>query len=168
MPKDKQDELFYWVDEEDQVLGSLTRREAHNGSMKIHRGVSIVLINSSSAVLLQERSQTKDMFPGYWTTAASGHVTYGQSYETTAAKEMQEEIGLEVPLTYQTKHLISDDHEREFDAVFVGKTDVLPTTIDPDEVASVKWCSREEVLQLLAQQRLTPPAIKALQAINYL
>ena len=43
MPLDDQSELFYWVDENDQVISSITRAEAHSGTNKIHRGVGIFI-----------------------------------------------------------------------------------------------------------------------------
>lgn len=168
MPQDKKTELFYWVDENDVELGSVTRAEAHNGSHKIHRAVSIVLFNSQGQTLLQERSIHKDLFPGFWTTAASGHLEYGQSYEEAAARELFEEVGITVPLKYQTKYLLTNDQESEFDAVFIGQTDVTPEKLDPFEVASVKWFTPAAVQALADENKLTHPAIMAFKHLNFI
>jgi isopentenyldiphosphate isomerase len=43
MPLDNASEQFYWVDEQDHVLGSMTRQEAHSGTKKIHRAVVVFI-----------------------------------------------------------------------------------------------------------------------------
>ena len=105
MPYDDQTELFYLVDKNDKVLGFTARKQAHKDRSKIHRSVDVVATNSSKQILLQKRSKHKDTFPGFWTISASGHVTYGQTYEQAAKREIEEELGIHPPLRYVAKEL---------------------------------------------------------------
>lgn len=93
------------VDEDDQPIGASTRQEAWaNGSY--YRLVQIVLRDEDGDFLLQKRSMEKPLYPGRWTNAASGHVDEGETYETSAPRELAEEIGVEVPLTFVGKFLV--------------------------------------------------------------
>ncbi len=79
MPHDNQEELFTHVDSNDNVLGSVTRRQAHQDPTLIHRAVDVLVFNDQNEILLQKRSHHKDTNPGTWTISASGHVTYPQT-----------------------------------------------------------------------------------------
>ena len=114
MPFDNPEEVFYWVDENDQELGSMTRAEAHSGSNKIHRSIHVLLFNEQGQILLQKRSKHKDKYPNLWCLSVGGHVTYGQSYKEAAQREAQEELGIEINELKLINHsLLELPEERE-------------------------------------------------------
>ena len=116
---DNQGELFYWVDEKDQELGCITRREAHSGSLKIHRGVWILVYSGTGELFLQKRSLTKDNNPGLWSLSVGGHATYGQTYKIAAAREMKEELGIDVvKLQFLHKYQFRGKRETEISSVY--------------------------------------------------
>lgn len=116
---DNQKELFYWVDENDQELGAITRREAHNGSFKIHRGVWVMVFNKRGELFLHKRSSTKDSDPGKWSLSVGGHVTYGQTYEVAAKREFTEELGVAAPqLEFLEKYLFIGKSMTEISCVY--------------------------------------------------
>lgn len=167
MPLDNQDELFCLVDENDQEIGSITRREAHDGSHKIHRAVSILLTNQNGEILLQKRSKHKDTYPGFWTISASGHVTFGQSYDEAANRELEEELGINTPLTFKKKYMVTDPGETEYDCVYVGNLNSdIQINFDKDEISEVKWLSIEQINAM--KNELTPSAIRCLYELGYL
>jgi isopentenyl-diphosphate delta-isomerase len=59
-----------------------------------HRAAHIWIYNSKGEVLLQLRSKDKDLFPNRWDISVAGHVTAGEKVETSAVREISEEIGL--------------------------------------------------------------------------
>lgn len=156
---DNQTELFYHVDEQDKEIGSITRAEAHDGSFKIHRAVSILVFNSDNTkILLQKRSQTKDTNPGFWTISASGHVTFGENYEQAARKELFEEIGVQSEIVPLTKIFTVDDlyQEKEWDMIF--QTFVDENTIfhlHPQEVDRVQWIALTQLEEFLQKNQFT-------------
>jgi len=169
MPKDNKDELFYWVDEDDNVLGSVRREEANSNPQKIHRAVQIVLINEKNQTLMQKRSLGKDSFPGFWTVSASGHVDYGEESDLTAQRELEEEIGLRgVMLEYKGKHILHMKNETEFEFLYLGRTDQTPSTLDKNEVSEVAWIDLNKLPQFIKDDKVTPAAIETYRALGYL
>ena len=127
MPLDNPAEKFYWVDEQDNVLGVITRYEAHHDRSKIHRSVQIVLTNARGEVLSQQRSLKKDKDPGRWSISAGGHVNYPGEYVETAYRELKEELGIETSLTLITKIHYNGKTEQEIATIFTGHCEQLPT-----------------------------------------
>jgi isopentenyl-diphosphate delta-isomerase type 1 len=91
-------EYFYVVDEEDRVIGKAAREECHSGSRLIHRSVYVFVLNEENELLLQRRSMAKDLYPGYYTASATGHVDYGEDYVDAARRELKEELDINAPL----------------------------------------------------------------------
>ena len=141
MPLDNQAELFYWVDEQDNVLGKITRSEAHSGSMKIHRTVVVLLYTlDKKKLLLQQRSLQKDLDPGQWSISAGGHVTFPNDYQDSAQRELLEELGVSLTLESVGKFLIATPAQREITHIYTTKTsENTHFHFDQDEVQDLKW-----------------------------
>ncbi len=89
----EQDEIYAVVDAEDRVIGKATREKIHREGL-FHRSVHIFVFNKDGQLYIQKRSMNKDMYPGLWDSSAAGHVDFGETYETAAARELEEELGL--------------------------------------------------------------------------
>jgi isopentenyl-diphosphate delta-isomerase len=154
------------VDEDDQPIGAATRQEAWaKGSF--YRLVQIVLRDESGNFLLQKRSIEKPLYPGRWTNAASGHVDEGETYETSAPRELKEEIGVETPLVFVGKFLVQKKEDgkiiNQFNGVFEGS--VLQNTkfkLQPEEVSEVKWLTKESLQEDITANpdQFTPAMVK--------
>lgn len=67
-----------------------------NNSLQV---VSVILvIRCQGKFLLVQRSENDDIFPGYWQNMG-GKVEIGETVEEAIAREMMEEVGLELELT---------------------------------------------------------------------
>ena len=144
------------VDENDNPIGIATREEAWTKGL-ILRHSYIVLRDSDGNFLLQQRSLKKKSQPGKWTWAATGHVDEGETYETAAARELQEEIGVTTPLTFVGK--LRSTHPSEhgvvnlFISVFTGIiTHNTPLIVDPEEVQDTRWLTPTELSALMSDQ----------------
>lgn len=89
-------EIFDVVDEQDVVIGQMPRPEVHQRGLR-HRATHMLVFNGSGELFLQQRSLSKDMWPGVWDSSASGHVDAGESYDACAIRELGEELGLITP-----------------------------------------------------------------------
>ena len=78
---DNKNELFPLVNEDGQVLGSITRGKAHDGSKLLHPVVHLHLFNRHGQLYLQKRPEWKDIQPGRWDTAVGGHADCGETPE---------------------------------------------------------------------------------------
>ncbi len=151
------EEFFDVVDDQDQVLTQLPRSEVHARGL-LHRAVSIFVFNSAGRLLLQLRSSTKDEYPDCYTSSASGHVSAGDDYDETAARELEEELGLKTPVEFLQKFPGGPETAREFTALYRTVTDEPPIP-DPEEIASVEFVELDAVRRRVAEspQSFTPP-----------
>lgn len=91
--QDVHGEIFDVVDAEDRVTGQLSRHEVHRQKL-LHRAVHIFVFNARGDLFLQRRSRWKDMHPLRWDSSAAGHVNSGDTYASTAPREVEEELGV--------------------------------------------------------------------------
>lgn len=87
-------EMLPVVNEQGEVTGKTTRKEAHGKLRPLHPVVHLHVFNSRGELYLQKRPQWKDVQPGKWDTATGGHVGYGESIENALMREVAEELGI--------------------------------------------------------------------------
>lgn len=155
---DNKNERFPLVDTEGNVIGSIRRGEAHDGSKKLHPVVHLHVINSNGDVFLQKRPEWKDVQPGKWDTACGGHVDYGESVSQALAREVSEELGLEAG-TYEPhflrRYVFESSMERELVNVFYT---IYDGTVKPSgsELDGGRYWSMEEIESNTGKGVLTP------------
>lgn len=91
---DNKNELLPLVDEFGNILGAITRGEAHDGSKKLHPVVHLHVFNNNGDIYLQKRPAWKDIQPNKWDTAVGGHIDFGENSEMALKREAWEELGL--------------------------------------------------------------------------
>jgi isopentenyldiphosphate isomerase len=144
------EEIFDVVNERDEVLGQATRSEVHAQGL-IHRAVHVLVFNSRGQVFLQKRSMAKDKSPGRWDSSASGHVDSGEDYDTCAVREVQEEIGLNLPSPPQRLFKVAASAETDYEHVWVYRiASEGPFELNPDEIERGEWVAPQEVALRLA------------------
>uniref|UniRef100_A0A803MS07 Nudix hydrolase domain-containing protein n=1 Tax=Chenopodium quinoa TaxID=63459 RepID=A0A803MS07_CHEQI len=63
-----------------------------------HRAVHVwIYSESTNELLLQKRADCKDSWPGQWDISSAGHISAGDSSLITARRELQEELGVNLP-----------------------------------------------------------------------
>lgn len=162
---DKQHELFVVVDMHDRIIGYRTRYDCHHNKQLIHRAIGVIIFNDKGQILLQKRSKFKDLNPGMYTLSASGHVSKRETYKQAAQRELQEELGIKLPLKREKKFLLKIIQETEMDCLFSAKSNG-PFYPNKDEVESVEFVALDQLPNKLA--RLTPFALLSLKELNLL
>jgi len=151
-------EYFDVVDENDKIIGKASRKECHSDNSLIHRGVDVLIFNSKGQLLLQKRSMKKDLYPGLWTCSATGHNDLGESYQKAAEREVMEEIGVKIPLSFCCSYKLRSRIESENLQVFTGRHDG-PFKSDKEEVDEVKFSSVKEVKRMIAEKKHVTPGL---------
>ena len=146
--QDVHGEIFDVVDTEDRVIGQASRHRVH-AEMLRHRAVHILVRNKSGEVFLQRRSQWKDVCPLKWDSSAAGHVNAGQDYTDTAARELQEELGVEAPLKWSGKLDAAEDTGHEFVHLFEASHEG-PFHLPPSEIDCGEWFEPAQLEDWLA------------------
>jgi isopentenyl-diphosphate delta-isomerase len=154
----REEHLVELVDDGGSVLGETTVAAAHQPPGQLHRAFSVLLVDPSGRVLLQQRATVKTRFPLRWANSCCGHPEPGQSLRTAANRRLMEELGVgPVELTevgvyqYFAEDPATGRVEFEYDHVlradFVPDHPVLP---DPAEVADLRWVDPDELRADLA------------------
>ena len=113
------DERFPVVDQNDEFLRDASRSDVHGNNLR-HRAVHILIFNSAGEVYLQQRSRWKDRHPLKWDSSAAGHVGATESYDETAQRELEEELGISVRLEKISKLPASECTDQEFVWLYRG------------------------------------------------
>ena len=116
------EEQFQVVDQQDVPAGSAPRSQVHANNL-LHRAVHVLIFNPLGEVFLQLRSPSKDRHPLKWDSSAAGHVNAGEEYDQTAARELQEELGIQTSLERVAKLPASDRTGSEFICLYQGRYD---------------------------------------------
>jgi len=157
------DELVDVVDERDCVLTQATRREVRLRNLR-HRSVYIFVFNSAGQLFVHRRTQTKDIFPGYWDVAVGGVLRAGEDYDGGARRELHEELGIDgaaalrrlFPMRYE------DTHNRVFGVVYSCNWD-RPMRLQSSEIAEGEWLDLDVVLERTQRDSFCPDGLQALR-----
>ncbi len=116
------EEQFQVVDQSDVPVGAAPRSQVHANNL-LHRAIHVLILNPSGEVFLQLRSPSKDRHPLKWDSSAAGHVNVGEAYDQTAARELQEELGIQTDLELVAKLPASESTGWEFICLYQGRYD---------------------------------------------
>lgn len=152
-------ERVAWVDEQDRLLGGLPRAELRERGL-VSRGTFILLFNSVGQLCVHRRTLSKALYPGYWDVAAGGMVQEGEDYALSAARELEEELGIAgVPLREHGRFYFDEPGNRLWGAVFSAVSDA-PLRLQPEEVMEARFMSLDEAQAL---ENCCPDSLKALR-----
>ncbi|MBD8482051.1 MULTISPECIES: NUDIX hydrolase [Pseudomonas] len=154
-------ESIAWVDESDRLLGTLPRAELRERGL-IGRGTYILLFNSEGELCVHRRTLSKAIYPGYWDVAAGGMVQGDETYAESAARELEEELGVSgVELTAHEQFFFDQPGNRVWCAVFSAVWDG-PLELQPEEVLEARFMPVQQALDESATEPYCPDSVAAL------
>ncbi|PON52763.1 Dihydroneopterin triphosphate diphosphatase [Parasponia andersonii] len=144
---------------------SKPRGEVHRDG-DYHGAVHVwIFAENTQELLLQRRSDNKDSWAGLWDISSAGHISAGGTSLVTARRELQEELGVNLPkdafemiFVFLQECVINDGKfiNNEFNDVYLVTTlDPIPLdafTLQESEVSAVKYISYKEYRSLLAKE----------------
>ncbi len=143
------EELLIRVDKQDQIIDYADRQRCHQGEGLLHRAFSIFLFNEEQQVLLQQRSKHKQLWPLYWSNSVCSHPRQDESYEQATQRRLQDELGIETPLTFLFRfsyqamfQAIGAEHE--LCSVYIGRSNGT-IHANPDEIANWKYVDIQQL-----------------------
>ena len=148
------EEKVILVDAKDIPIGTMGKIEAHRKGL-LHRAFSIFIVNVKGELLLQQRALHKYHSPGLWTNTCCSHQREGETTLEAGARRLQEEMGMQVPLTFLFSFIYNTSFdngltEHELDHVLLGISEDQPV-INTDEVATWKWIDMEALAKDLSK-----------------
>ncbi len=155
-------EQIAWVDEQDNLLGAIGRAELRDRGL-IGRGTYILVFNSAGDLCVHRRTLSKAIYPGYWDVAAGGMVQAHESYAESAARELEEELGVSgVALRAHEQFFFDQPGNRVWCAVFSAVWDG-PLRLQPEEVLEARFIPVDEVMGETEHKPYCPDSLAALK-----
>jgi len=139
------EEIVPIVDSADNVVDQVPRSVMRSRVLR-HRVTYIFVFDSTGNIFVQKRTATKDLYPGYFDLAAGGVVCVGESYEESALREAEEELGIRhKPLKFHFKYYFEQSGNRCWGKVFSCLHDG-PFDLQVEEVASGEFVGIDRIL----------------------
>lgn len=147
-----------------------------------HRGVIAIIVNDKNEVLMQQRSQTRNKFPGLWDLSLAAHVRTNEDSIKTLVREFNEEIGVRLSNNIKTKdcryitsfqnihsYKINNNEYIEkflYDFFIIFKDVAIEDFCFNDgEVQDVKWMKYYDIVDL-KKKNLTHPRTEWIEIIK--
>jgi 8-oxo-dGTP pyrophosphatase MutT (NUDIX family) len=157
-----QDEVVQIVDKNNNETGSAPRHEMRARGLP-HRASYILVFNSRAELFVQKRTMTKDIYPGYYDVAAGGVVLAGESYDESALRELEEELGIKgTELTSHFTFFYKEGKNKVWGQVYSCTNDG-DFTLQAEEVESGFFAAPRAVLSLSEKESFTPDGLYVLK-----
>ena len=158
------DEIITLVDRQNHVIGEIARSQMDFGK-DIHRVTFILVFTGEDTLLVQKRSDSKAFCPGYYGITTGGVVATGETYIECAERELEEEIGVSLPLTSHGMFFTEGEGFRIWGKMYSCHYSADrdgPLTLQTKEVAEVRELSIEQILNNTQDLPFTPDSYDAL------
>ncbi len=150
------------VDTDDNETGFLSKADCHDGDGVLHRAFSLFLFNDGGELLLQQRSESKRLWPGFWSNSICSHPRRGESMAVATRRRLLDELNIEAELEFVYKFdyqasFGEGGSENELCHVYLGRA---PVDIRPNEseISAIRFIAPAELDREFAEkpESLTP------------
>ena len=147
------------VDSDDNETGYLSKAECHDGRGVLHRAFSLFLFNEKGELLLQQRSASKRLWPGFWSNSICSHPRRGESMRVATQRRLRDELNIEARLEFVYKfdyraEFGESGSENELCHVYLGSVGA-PVEPNEHEISAIRFLRPLD----LAKEIATSPAI---------
>lgn len=156
-----QDEIVDQVDEQDQVVGRVTRGEMRARGLR-HRAVYVLVFNRLGQLFVHKRTASKDIYPSHHDVAVGGVLEAGEAYDAAARRELAEELGISAPLR-RLFDLRFDDGGAAVNGVVYSCAHEGPFHLQESEVESGRFMDLDELVELTQSAPFCPDSLEALR-----
>lgn len=160
----------------------LPRSEVHKKGLW-HRIIVVAIINEENQILMQQRSYKKDKNAGMWDISVTGHISSGQDSLSAAAREINEEVSVNLGynveikdfrymFSYRKEERVNENHmDRQFYDFFVlRKKDIKIENIrvQESEVEQIKFVNISELNAMIENKQVVERDAVYKELMNYL
>ena len=153
-------EIWDVYDKDRNLTGKTVIRQERGALAKGEYGlvVHVALFNSEGEMLIQKRQTTKKQYPDLWDISAGGHSISGENSEEAMRREMFEEIGYDHDFSNERPRFTInyEDGFGDFYVVVDNDLDLDKLKLQYEEVQTITWASKDEILQLMNEEKFVP------------
>jgi isopentenyldiphosphate isomerase len=131
------------VDEHDQLIGTVRRREVLKVGANF-RTAHVFVFDHARRLLLQRLALTRDRHPGRWGSSVAAYLFAGEDYAAAARRRAREELAVYRPLEWFGKLEMHDGPSLKFVALFTCVSDAAVIN-EPDHIAELRWWSLSDL-----------------------
>lgn len=156
-------EVFDLINDDDQVIGQVSRDDAHQDATLTHRAVHFTLVDPINHTVMVTRRALSKKHDGGILCVLGEHVQAGESYEHAVVRGADEELGFYATVVEKVgEHVFSGDTFTERVKMYLIVCDQhAKLTPDPAEIADVTWYTLEQ-LHTLAVSDMTRHWVEAI------
>lgn len=169
---DEPDELLDLVDDQDIVVGSVTRDEVARQGLSLPgfaRGANLFIVNDKGELWVPRRSPHKVIAPNGLDYSAGEHVKAGETYATAMVRGMQEELNLTVTeddIEFMGKINNAPQGVPYFNSIYLYRTNEVPD-YNKEDFVSYEWLTPTALrARLLAGEPAKRDMIAALEYVQ--
>lgn len=163
MEEKMKEEMIDVLDENGIKTGEiLPRSEVHRRGLW-HRIIVVAVVNDKNEILLQQRSHNKDKNPDMWDISITGHISSGQDSLSAAAREINEEVSVNLGykidikefrymFSFRKEQIVNENHiDRQYYDFFVLRKNELNESdivFQETEVQKIKFVTLSELNEM--------------------
>ena len=119
--------------------------------------IHICIFNHEGKMLIQQRTDDKPGFGGYWDMTVGGSVKAGETSRDAAERELKEELGIDLSFRERIPSLALS-YEDGFDDIYLIQADIGPDQVvmQEEEVQAVRYADENEILQMMGEGKFIP------------
>src|SRR5690625_7361293 len=127
------------VDENDRIVGTMSKADCHDGDGVLHRAFSVFLFDADGRLLIQQRVAEKRLWPLYWANSCCSHPRAGEETAEAVPRRLDEELGVSADVEYDYKYqyrarIGPQGSENELCWVFIGRVVKYWLTMNAREI----------------------------------
>lgn len=117
----------------------------------------VAIFNSENEMLIQKRQDSLDRHPNLWDISASGHVISGETSDEAMERKLKEELGHNHKFEEDMPYLTINNYKSFGDVYIINADiDINNLKLDYSKVQNVTWASKDEILQLIEEEKFIP------------
>lgn len=122
-----------------------------------HLVVHVCIFNLEGQMLIQQRRPFKDGWPNMWDINVGGSAVSGDTSQLATEREVYEEIGYKLSLD-GIRPALTINFDKGFDDIYLIQKDIdiSKLKLQYEEVQSVKWASKDEILSMIDEEIFIP------------
>lgn len=131
--------------------------------------VHVYFFNSKGEMLIQQRQPFKYGWSNMWDLSVGGSAIAGDSSQSAAEREVQEELGYSISLENRRPSFTAN-FPNGFDDIYLieEEIDLNQLKLQYEEVQAVKWASLQQIIDLIHKGTFVPYHHSLIELLFYL